>query len=125
MSATPPAGRRRPSVPVTFGPVQPICWPTLTDEDTAAMLAQLTDWVEWLTWRYTLDHRVIPRCWAQHGPHVEELAALFTAWQTAYTTTATGDAPLAWIAHFAAARQRLADWTARTGCRPGEHRAGS
>jgi hypothetical protein len=40
----------------------------------------------------------------------------------AYAVTSTGDAPLDWHAHFAAARQRLAGWVSRTGCRSGEHR---
>ncbi len=114
--------RRPPSPRQVFGPVQPVCWPTLDDEHATAALAELSDWVDWIQWRFTLDHRTIPTCWRQHGPHLEELTALFTAWQTAYNTTATGDAPLAWIEHFAHARQRLTDWTTRTGCRPGEHR---
>ena len=108
----------------TFGPDGPICWPRLGDDDAAEMLAEVDDWVGWLTRRFTLDHRTIPACWEQHGPIIEELSALYTAWQTAYTPTADGDAPLAWMNHFANARHRLTDWVARTGCRPGEHRTG-
>jgi len=32
------------------------------------------------------------------------------------------DAPLTWHEHFHHTRTRLAEWVARTGCRPGEHR---
>ena len=121
--ALPAHGSSRPKRPATaFGPAQPICWPTLSAEDETAMLDQLTDWVDWATWRYTLDHRVIPACWPQHGALLEELSALYTAWQTAYNVAAGGDAPLVWIEHFAAARTRLTEWTARAGCRPDEHR---
>jgi hypothetical protein len=113
---------RRPRA--VFGPVRPVCWPALGEEHAAEFLAELSDWVEWIQWRYTLDHRVIPHCWRHHGPHLEELSALYTAWQNAYNISTDGDAPIRWIEHFAAARQRLSDWTARTGCRPGAHRAG-
>jgi hypothetical protein len=54
---------------------------------------------------------------------VEELSALRTAWLASYAVTGRPEAPLEWHAHFATARQRLTDWVARTGCRPGEHRA--
>jgi len=108
-----------------FDPNDPICWPRLDDAHALETLEELTDWVQWLTNRFTLDHRTVPHCWDQHGPIIEELSALYTAWQTAYAQTADGDAPLAWMNQFAAARHRLADWVARTGCRPGEHRARS
>ena len=103
-------------------PPMAICWPNLTDTETAHHFDALDDWVAWLTDRYQLDPRVIPPCWAEHGALVEELSALRTGWLTAYCLTATGDAPLAWHTEYALARQRLTDWAARTGCRPGEHR---
>ena len=90
-----------PKPRTTFGPAEPICWPQLGDDDAAEMLGEVNDWVSWLTQRFTLDHRTVPNCWDQHGPIIEELSALYTAWQCAYTLT---------------------DWVARTGCRPGEHR---
>jgi len=111
-----------PTPRTTFGPDRPICWTRLDGEHAVEMLDELTDWIQWLTHRLTLDHRTIPECWDLHGPLIEELTALYTSWQTAYAITAEGDAPLAWMIHFAAARQRLTNWVARTGCRPGAHR---
>ncbi len=103
-------------------PPSPVCWPALTIEEHGEQLADLTDWVDWMTERYRLDHRTIPPCWPEHGDLVEELSALRTAWQYAYAHTARGDAPLDWHGGFAASRQRLADWVARAGCRAKEHR---
>ena len=51
---------------------------------------QLTDWVGYLRSRYPLA-RKIPACWAEHPEIVEELTALWLAWQSAYQDR---DAPL-------------------------------
>jgi hypothetical protein len=104
-----------------FPPV-PLCWPALTAQEREEQLDALADWSRWLVDRYALDHRTVPPCWPQHGSLLEELSALRTAWLTAFAVTSTGDAPLEWHAHFAAARQRLAEWVSRTGCRSAEHR---
>jgi hypothetical protein len=106
----------------SFAPI-PVCWPTLDGTEAHARLEELADWISWLLQRYTLDYRTIPPCWASHGALVEELSALRTGWLTAYAQDARGDAPLHWHTDFAAARQRLTDCTARTGCRPAEHRS--
>jgi hypothetical protein len=104
-----------------FAPI-PICWPMLGEAERTAHAQELVDWVDWVFDRYALDHRTIPPCWSQHGALLEELSALRTAWVTVYSADSVGDAPLRWHSEFAAARQRLTDWVARTGCRPGEHR---
>ena len=111
-----------PTPRTTFGPDRPICRARLHGDHATEVLDELTDWVQWLPHRFTLDPRTIPDCWDQHGPLIEELSALYTAWQTAYAPTAEGDAPFAWMNQFALARQRLTNWAARTGCRPGAHR---
>lgn len=103
-------------------PMVPVCWPALVGGELQARLSDLTQWVTWIVWRYALDHRSIPPCWIEHGAIVEELSALQTAWSGAYAVTSGGDRPLRWHAEFAAARLRLRDWVARSGCRPGEHR---
>ena len=104
-----------------FPPV-PLCWPALTSEEREEQLDALADWTRWLVHRYALDHRSVTPCWARHGALLEELSVLRMAWLTAYAVTSTGDAPLEWHVHFAAARQRLAEWVSRIGCRSGEHR---
>jgi hypothetical protein len=111
-----------PKLPQEAFPPPPVCWIALTNTDRSNALKLLTEWVSWLVDRYTLDHRMVPPCWAQHGALLEELSALHTAWHTAYAITSRGDMPLDWHAQFDAARHRLTDWVARMGCRPGEHR---
>jgi hypothetical protein len=113
--------KSEPRRPAPIEPALPICWPVYNDEDEQKMLAEVTEWVDWTRWRFALDHRTIPDCWMQHGPLIEELSALCTAWKTAYSGI-DGTAPLLWMNHFEVARHRLTDWVARTGCRPGEHR---
>lgn len=112
-----------------FGPAdetawepQPICWPRLDREAAYTTWHGLDTWIRWCVRRYALDHRTIPPCWYRHGASVEELSALRTAWQSAHSPTAPGNAPIEWHAMFALARQRLQDWVARSGCRPDEHR---
>jgi len=106
-----------------FGPTGPITWAFLSPEREAEQIAELRLWVDWLAWRFSLDHRTIPACWPEHGPVVEELSALYTSWQDAYTDSADATAPLVWISQFAAARERLRDWSSLTGCRPDTHRS--
>jgi len=112
--------RRHIDQPVGAPP--PYLWVVHSPEEQAEHLDELADWIAWIVGRYGLDHRSIPVCWTQHDELLEELSALHLAWQAAYATLAPGDAPLLWHEHFALARQRLSDWVARTGCRPGEHR---
>lgn len=99
-----------------------IAWATLDEAETADALMELEDWIQWLTSRYGLDHRHVPACWTGHGELIEELSALHTAWHRAFAPDAAGDAPLRWHEAFDAARSRLVDWVARTGCSPREHR---
>jgi hypothetical protein len=103
-------------------PNVPVCWPALEGGELQEHLAELTEWITWVVWRYSLDHRSVPPCWPEHGALVEELSALQTAWSAAFAVTSGAEQPLRWHAEFAAARQRLGDWVARSGCRPGEHR---
>ncbi|MBN9375633.1 MAG: hypothetical protein J0I40_09630 [Cellulomonas sp.] len=97
-------------------------WGAQTPDDTELLIEELDLWVIWLVDRYRLDHRVVPDCWTRHPELIEELSALHLAWQGSFATTSSADAPLQWHERFAAARERLNDWVARTGCRPGNHR---
>jgi len=66
------------------------CWRTIGPHGAEELWHQLTDWVAWIRNRYPLA-RKIPPCWAEHPELVEELTALWLAWQHAYEDT---DAPL-------------------------------
>jgi hypothetical protein len=66
------------------------CWRDLGPKAAEELWSQLTDWVDWLRGRYPLAKK-IPPCWAEHPEIVEELTALWLAWQHAY---AEADAPL-------------------------------
>lgn len=59
------------------------CWRTLGQHGTTELWKQLTDWVDWIRSRYPLARKV-PPCWAEHPELVEELTALWLAWQQAY-----------------------------------------
>jgi hypothetical protein len=85
------------------------------DHDARGAPSELSIWVEWLTRRYALDD-TIPACWAQHGPLIEELAALAGAWHDANTgPAASGTLALTWHAAFDACLTRIRAWD-RQGC---------
>lgn len=101
----------------------PICWGAYRPDEVLIELDPLTVWVTWLTEHYRLDRRHVPDCWDQHWELIEELAALHHSWKAAFAhDTAEAHGPLLWHERFHSARQRLSEWTARAGCRPGEHR---
>jgi hypothetical protein len=60
------------------------CWRHLGPHAVETLTVELTGWVDWLRCRYPLARR-IPACWADHPEIVEELTALWLAWQAAYT----------------------------------------
>lgn len=66
------------------------CWRDLGPQAEEELWTQLKDWVGWLRSRYPLAKK-IPPCWPKHAEIVEELTALWLAWQHAYTDP---DAPL-------------------------------
>lgn len=75
------AGDRQP---LGGGTVLAWCWRTLGPQGQDALWQELTGWVNWLRMRYPLA-RKIPDCWHEHPEIVEELTALWVAWQAAYT----------------------------------------
>lgn len=103
-------------------PPTPVTWPNLTKKEITERLLELRDWTAWLIHRYHLDTRTIPECWSSHGELIEELSALYGGWCTANSWDKTGADTLQWHTDFATARERLTEWTARNGCRPGHHR---
>jgi hypothetical protein len=66
------------------------CWRDLGPKAEEELWSLLRDWVGWLRSRYPLAQK-IPPCWPEHPEIVEELTALWLAWQYAYSNA---DAPL-------------------------------
>ena len=102
-------------------------WRYLTHEQKAALLAELTDWVTWLTDRYQLGstRHQIPACWAQHPVAVEELTSLMIAWKAAYggSSRAPRDDLINWHDRWlwpclTRLNEQLSVWN---GCRGGQH----
>lgn len=106
-----------------IGPVVPgrWSWRTASPEAAEALRADLTAWVVWLVERYGVGE-LVPACWYRHGAMVEELTALYAAWNAAYVDIeARGFDPLYWHDGFDRALARLREWD-RQGCRDGAHR---
>ena len=59
------------------------CWRNLGPRAGEELWDQLTEWVDWIRSRYPLARKV-PACWADHPELLEELTALWLAWQAAY-----------------------------------------
>ena len=72
----------------------PLCYRALTDQKRSVQLRALGQRITWLGDCYSLDHRIIPPCGAEHGAMLQGLSALWTAWRTAFASTSSGNAPL-------------------------------
>jgi hypothetical protein len=66
------------------------CWRDLGPHAKTELMDQLETWTAWLRHRYPLARR-LPGCWARHPEVVEDLTALWLAWEGAYQQP---DAPL-------------------------------
>jgi len=79
-------------------PPRPILWAS-QPVDTAGRMKEwerFSRWAEWFLSHWEVDDTVIPPCWVLHSSMVEELTALWNAWQGAYTPSAAPSAPAAW-----------------------------
>ena len=96
-------------------------WTDLPASTAGSAWSGLRDWTDWLTARHQV--REVPRgCWWRHGFVVEELTALWWAWQAAYAEDADPSSPLAWLEHLDRARERLRTRLTLQGtCLAGEH----
>ena len=100
---------------------RPVNWASLDAEQAAEQWALLSAWTDWLRDRYQL-HESLPACWHSHGAMVEELAALRSAWVTAYLDPHASPAdPASWHDLLDRTRHRLHSWD-RNGCADGTHR---
>jgi homogentisate 1,2-dioxygenase len=96
-------------------PPHPVNWNVLTSEEAVQEWFAVDAWVNWLRRSYGLPVTIIPPYWHRHPELVWELSALHLHWLGAYDPEQEGSAPVAWHADFAAARERLRDWTAMAG----------
>lgn len=85
-----------------------INWGTISGEERLAAWQGLAAFVEALVERYNMHLELRP-CWWQHADAVEELTALWHAWQFWYMEENNLNAPLMWRMQFAASRDRLRD----------------
>jgi hypothetical protein len=100
----------------------PVNWAHLDVEDASEQWSLLVEWTDWLRDRYQVHERV-PACWYSHGPLVEELSALRTAWVAAFLGPEAGlDDPLHWHEQLDRSLDRIRSWD-RAGCADGVHRA--
>lgn len=89
-----------------------------TQKQQGKILEQLYDWIGWYNETYPgVEEHVIPPCWFRHSAVVQELVAVFVAWQAAYCGLEDpDDAPAYWherILHPAIARlsrDKAAGW---------------
>lgn len=98
-----------------------ICWPKLDADAAREAWSGLREWVLWWLDRYAVKE--VPRgCWWRHGMLVEELTALWLAWQAAYGEKSDATAPLIWLEHFDRARDRIRQRLQQQGnCSNGQH----
>lgn len=102
------------------GPVAPgrWLWRGARPEAAEQLWGELTAWVDWLVDRYDVSE-LLPACWQRHDPMVEELTALYAAWNAAYIEAdARGFDPLYWHDGLDRSLARLREWD-RQGCRDG------
>lgn len=69
-----------------------------TGEQQRKILRQLKDWIDWYNQTYPgVEEHLIPPCWFRHPAVVQELLAVFVAWQAAYCGLVDpDDAPAYW-----------------------------
>lgn len=100
----------------------PIDWWKLDAQGRAETLGILLRFVPELVRRYALRDSEVPPCWFKHEPLIQELLALYQYRnQQQFLPISPAGAPLDFHYNFQLAIGRLTSWTARHGCRMGEH----
>lgn len=90
-------------VPVSSGDAQapdddepgayvPYCWKHVSASEARGLWVRLREWVDWVNGRYFASSwESIRPCWFRHPAVVEELTALWAAWEAAYRSADDGD----------------------------------
>lgn len=79
----------------------PYCWRYVSAAEARGLWVRLREWVDWVNGRYfSSSWESIRPCWFRHPAAVEELTALWAAWEAAYRSSDEGegfsDAALWW-----------------------------
>lgn len=79
----------------------PYCWKHVSASEARGLWVRLREWVDWVNARYfSSSWESIRPCWFRHPAAVEELTALWAAWESAYRASDEGegfsDAALWW-----------------------------
>lgn len=112
----------RSGVPSLPQPISPINWWKLDDEERREVLELLSIWVPELVRRYALTETVVPPCWYQHEPLIQELLALYQYRnQNQFLPVAPPVAPKEFHYELQLAIGRLRGWVMTTQCNAAEH----
>lgn len=92
----------------------PYCWRYVSAAEARGLWVRLREWVDWVNGRYFASSwESIRPCWFRHPAAVEELTALWAAWESAYRAPDEGegfsDAALWWHEKLHAVVHRLWD----------------
>lgn len=92
----------------------PYCWRHVSAAEARGLWVRLREWVDWVNARYfSSSWESIRPCWFRHPAAVEELTALWAAWESAYRAPDEGegfsDAALWWHEKLHAVVHRLWD----------------
>ena len=92
----------------------PYCWRYVSGAEARGLWVRLREWVDWVNGRYFASSwESIRPCWFRHPAAVEELTALWAAWESAYRASDEGegfsDAALWWHEKLHAVVHRLWD----------------
>ena len=107
------------AAPVVAPVPGPVCW--RKGETKKKEWEAFVEWAEWYLRHFEVPSSVVPECWTQHAVLVEELTAIWTAWQVAYQPEATGRAPLEWLREAGFSRDRMAAASRETTCTHNQH----
>lgn len=78
-----------PAEPATY---VPYCWKHVSASEARGLWIRLREWVDWVNGRYFASSwKSIRPCWFRHPAAVEELTALWAAWEAAYRAPDDGD----------------------------------
>lgn len=100
--------------PAEPAPYVPYCWKHVSASEARGLWVRLREWVDWVNARYfSSSWESIRPCWFRHPAAVEELTALWAAWESAYRASDEGegfsDAALWWHEKLHAVVHRLWD----------------